>query len=550
MRRRALWAGVALGLSGASCGPAESEARFAAGGIFRAVVGPDGGALAFRGGRLEVPAGALAAPVTLAAEVLPDGSVALYPEGLRFLRAATLYLPLPPAGVGEPYIVKAVGRLFGGSAEGSPAVEVFDTQVAGDELRARIWGFSFYLTQRFRGLGSISKGPISAAARLTELDAKWDACAREVALSWAEASPVYIHRYLSSDGQAGHRYFALPAASSGRAVHAVDAGFPKLAGGDHIQYDYAVPVPGWPNVIYRVGQRRVSAQELAVPGAPNRFRARREGPGRMILSWQASLPSSQAFAGFALSRQPSFPGPVEVVGHRFEDVSVQAGQAYQYSIRAFYEPVGCPRRLYGPSVTTAGAASSVGPSLALSGLRADRRGTSVGLQWDPTVDAAGYRVRRALLSGGLSAVLGETNALAFEDVPVPSGTWRYSVAPLGADGGEGQAASVVIDMVDCSTVGPPELSILADGGPARFEEFYFVVSAEMPVVDLVITGTTAGSNSEWAEQSIDGGWQRIGSMPRVRHTLDCPPARGFCRLRGTIRDSCGDRTSELLYVLD
>jgi hypothetical protein len=74
------------------------------------VVGPAGGVLRVGGHSLVIPAGALLAPVTITAEAPSDdvASVRFQPEGLQFLRPATLTLDYSSCPAGRLQILKRV----------------------------------------------------------------------------------------------------------------------------------------------------------------------------------------------------------------------------------------------------------------------------------------------------------------------------------------------------------------------------------------------------------------------------------------------------------
>lgn len=77
-----------------------------------AIIGPEGGTIEKDGGRLTIPAGALAAPVLIAEQgrEAPHYQYRFGPSGLQFATPATLSIKINPAEFGiDPSLVKVAG---------------------------------------------------------------------------------------------------------------------------------------------------------------------------------------------------------------------------------------------------------------------------------------------------------------------------------------------------------------------------------------------------------------------------------------------------------
>ncbi|HEU6448038.1 MAG TPA: hypothetical protein VFV23_06355 [Verrucomicrobiae bacterium] len=106
------------------------------------------------------------------------------------------------------------------------------------------------------------------------------------------------------------------------------------------------------------------------------------------------------------------------------------------------------------------------PPVAPSDLTAISSNAVVFLQWNPSVNATGYNLKRALVSGGSYTPITSTSATNFTDSSVANGNfYYYVVAATNSAGESANSAEVTAEPISLS---PPQLSIHVSGNQIQF----------------------------------------------------------------------------------
>jgi fibronectin type 3 domain-containing protein len=169
--------------------------------------------------------------------------------------------------------------------------------------------------------------------------------------------------------------------------------------------------------------------QAAGPEAPTGLTAT-SGNAQVMLSWTVSTGAT----GYHVKRATTSGGPYAIVGSptaaSYTDTTVNNGTTYYYVV----------------SATASGSegfdstqvsATPQGPPAAPAGLTAAAGDGEVNLNWTAAAGAISYNVKRAIVSGGPYAIIGNPTAPVYPDTTVSNGTTYYYVVSAVNISGEG-----------------------------------------------------------------------------------------------------------------
>ena len=174
---------------------------------------------------------------------------------------------------------------------------------------------------------------------------------------------------------------------------------------------------------------------LTAPDAPAQVTATPQvtaGVSSIVLTWAVT----ERATSFVVLRGDAAAGPFDVQATVFTtsytDPGLPAGTTFYYRVRAA-NPAGTSAPSAVVSATTPGTAPV--PPAAPTGLTATGGSGRISLTWNPSANAATYRVLRSLQAGGPYAVVGRPAAPSYEDLGLDPGAHLfYAVEAVGVDG--------------------------------------------------------------------------------------------------------------------